>query len=315
MRLERDQLLEALRRLPSTTESLSIVWDHPDDEQLVDLRNVVFHVHYLKVDEELIDALPENLTSFWLNGLSMGARMAARLGTKLSQVSTLGLVETDIIDDGIVPLASNFSPNTLEVLCLRGNSIRAEGVRALLQNQSQLRELDLAHNPIDTEAVRSLVEVFEETQPPLQFLDLTKTDIDDQSVAELRRLTLPKLHELRLAENGLSKEPVPEITDSFPSLAVLDVQNNLLNRKRLVSLRQNTGHLKVLTRENFGTMTWRGRAAGLLGFGGSMAYQALLDGAAWFVSLGVGLGVAFASFKLLQAVRRREDDAFESDHA
>uniref|UniRef100_A0A0G4IB46 Uncharacterized protein n=1 Tax=Chromera velia CCMP2878 TaxID=1169474 RepID=A0A0G4IB46_9ALVE len=130
---------------------------------------------------------------------------------------------------------------SLENLCLKGNPLGSEGIRAVAEgvkegNAASLRMLDLEATGLEKEGLETLCEAMREKSLKVETLNLSRNDIG--GLEEMQGLcsvlcvsSLPSLLELLVRKCGLTDDAVKPLTESMarrdlPNLEVLDLGGN-----------------------------------------------------------------------------------------
>uniref|UniRef100_A0A0G4FA83 Uncharacterized protein n=1 Tax=Chromera velia CCMP2878 TaxID=1169474 RepID=A0A0G4FA83_9ALVE len=130
---------------------------------------------------------------------------------------------------------------SLEYLCLKGNPLGSEGIRAVAEgvkegNAASLRVLDLEATGFEKEGLETLCEAMREKYMKVATFNLCGNDIG--GLEEMQGLcsvlcvsSLPSLRELLVRKCGLTDEVVKPLTESMgrgdlPNLEVLDLGGN-----------------------------------------------------------------------------------------
>ncbi len=208
-------------------------------------------------------------------------------GAGLYEAGDGGLV---LDDEGAAMLAHVPHLERVESLVVDSNRITASGVGALGQGPWRLRRLDLAHNPIDGNALADALDapafagleelvvssiafddraiarlVSSPTLAHLRELELEKCKLGAGGVQALcRALALPSLRRLRLERNGFADAGARAIADceAFAHLTSLEAGHNRMGQKGAVAL-SSSPHLANLERLTLSEPRWKAETAAL----------------------------------------------------
>uniref|UniRef100_A0A0G4HVJ3 Protein kinase domain-containing protein n=1 Tax=Chromera velia CCMP2878 TaxID=1169474 RepID=A0A0G4HVJ3_9ALVE len=140
---------------------------------------------------------------------------------------------------------------SLEHLCLKGNPLGSEGIRAVAEgvkegNAASLRVLDLQATGLEKEGLETLCEAVREKSMKVESLNLSGNKIG--GLKEMQGLSsvlcmssLPSLREILVRECRLTDEAVKPLTESMgrrdlPNLEVLDLGGNCFEGRFLCDL-------------------------------------------------------------------------------
>lgn len=303
MKLDRDGLLLALGRLPTTTESLTITRHEVPAGALITGREATLRTKIFSLDAELAEALPSGLATFRMDSLFMSEEGARALGMKLAHARELEVIEALMNDDHLIALTEQLRPGQLDVLRLQDNSFGEDGIRAALSDQNNLTTLDLSWNSLSWLRGEALAEVLGETTPPLRELNLSKTKLWDLEMFE--ELQIPTLRVMRLANNRFTESPLPALATIAPNLVELDLSDNKLDKKNVRALREDDRLIHL--DENPGARTWRMTTAVIVGFILTTVFGAINDSWTFVERLGgVALVVAATAGATFLASQREQ---------